>query len=87
VSREPQTEDGQRILHNIKLLRQRFEAEAVAREASRSCQAGAEKGVYRARGDGAEREETVRHFRCLYHSDPLSGHFFADASEYFESLG
>ncbi|MCW2114434.1 recombinase family protein [Bradyrhizobium elkanii] len=37
ISRELQTEDGQRILHNIRLLRQRFEPEALAKdEASRS---------------------------------------------------
>lgn len=54
ISRELQTEDGQRILHNIKLLRQRFEPEVVAKEeASRSRQAKVAKEAYRARGDDA----------------------------------
>ncbi|MDA9464502.1 recombinase family protein [Bradyrhizobium sp. CCBAU 53415] len=36
VCRDLQTEDGQRILHNIKRLRERFEPEVVAKEVSRS---------------------------------------------------
>ncbi|MGX1412791.1 recombinase family protein [Bradyrhizobium elkanii] len=54
ISRELQTEDGQRILHNIKLLRRHFEPGVVAEdEASRSRRAKAAKGAYRARGDDA----------------------------------
>jgi DNA invertase Pin-like site-specific DNA recombinase len=54
VSRELQTEDGQRILHNIKLLRRCFEPEVVAKEeASRSRRAKGVKSIYRARGGDA----------------------------------
>ncbi|MGY4282604.1 hypothetical protein ACVWXO_001824 [Bradyrhizobium sp. LM2.7] len=53
VRRELQTEDGQRILHNIKLLREHFEPEVMVEEASRSRRAKAAKGAYRARGDDA----------------------------------
>jgi hypothetical protein len=54
VSRELETEDGRRILHNIKLLRRRFEPEAVAKEeASRSLRAKGARSIYRARGEDA----------------------------------
>jgi site-specific DNA recombinase len=47
-------EDGQRILKNIRVLRERFEPEVVAKEkASRPRPAKVAKGAYRARGDDA----------------------------------
>ncbi len=45
-----QDEDGQRILQNIRVLRERFEPEVVAKEkASRPRPAKVAKGAYRAR--------------------------------------
>lgn len=57
---ELQTEDGQQILQNIRLLRRRFEPEVVAKDvAFRSRRGKAGTGVYRARLDDAP-----------YHSHP-----------------
>ncbi|MGY4282600.1 hypothetical protein ACVWXO_001820 [Bradyrhizobium sp. LM2.7] len=52
VWRELQTEDGQRISHNIKLLRARFEPEILAKEEI-SRQVKVAKLAARARGDDA----------------------------------
>jgi hypothetical protein len=49
-----QDEDGQHILQNIRVLRERFEPDVVAKEkASRPQQAKVGKGAYRARAAGA----------------------------------
>lgn len=49
-----QNEDGKLILHNIRVLRERFEPEVVAKEkASRPRQAKVAKGAYRARATDA----------------------------------
>ena len=50
IWRSVQDEDGQRILQNIRVLRERFEPEVVAKEkASRPRPAKVAKGAYRAR--------------------------------------
>lgn len=50
--RELQTEDGEHILYNIKLLRQRFEPEVVAKE--KASHSGQGTRVSRAQRSGAK---------------------------------
>lgn len=57
IRRDLQTEDDQRILRNIKRLRERIESE-VAEEASR--QAKVEKAASRARGAGASSQTPLQ---------------------------
>lgn len=81
VWHELQTKDGQRILHNIKLLRERIEPEVPAKEEPfRSRQVKAAKLIYRARGDDG-------HFCRLFRSDFLSRYFLVDATKVFETFG
>src|SRR5438105_10053793 len=77
----PKWQQGRRILHNIWLLRERFEPEAVAREAAvKSRKAQASAGAHRTLGDDASR-----------HSPPsrnlFSEHFLVYATELFKTPG